>query len=269
MHNPRNEFSHRVDYRNESYGNWGAAGFRRNLAQDYENHRNLNNEGVQFRPNLVMEEDDSGVFSPPLWKNSPSPPKSPSQPLLHHQNYRVYSPNSRAQAIARGQWELMEMVKNMPESSYELSLKDLVEHHRIEAQNQDQDQVERLNKERNHGIQGLHQRSKKNEKMIRNGSFDKRGLFLKMGFPTFFKSKKKKTVVNNSSGKVSPKPEGSSDKDWWMKRFGGSSDSDSSRSRTGSTGSGGSVRKDSSRKRNGLLSSCWPCFHSRRNKPEE
>ncbi|CAI9763988.1 unnamed protein product [Fraxinus pennsylvanica] len=230
-------------------------------------------QGVQFRHNQVTEEDDSGVFSPPLWKNGPSSPKSPSHPLLHQQNYRVYSPNSRAQAIARGQWELMEMVKSMPESSYELSLKDLVEHHRIETQNQDQDQAERLNKEKNHGIRGLHQRSKKNEKMIRNGSFDNRGLFLKMGFPTFWKSKKKRSVVKSYSGKVSPKPEGSFDKDWWMKRFSGSSDSDSSRSKTGSSGStgcgSGSVRKDSSRKRNGFLSSCLPCFQSRRNKPEE
>ncbi|KAL2503639.1 embryo defective [Abeliophyllum distichum] len=241
MHNPRNEFSSTVDYRNGSYGNWGTNDFGRNLAQNYENQRNWNNQGVQFRPNQGMEEDDSGVLSPPLWKRSPSPPKSPSQPLLHHQNYRVYSPNSRAQAIARGQWELMEMVKNMPESSYELSLKDLVEHHRIETQ----DQEERLNKERKNGIQGLNQRgkvkrqeSKKNEKIVRNGSFDNRGLFLKMGFPISLKSKKKKNIVNNSGGKVSPKPEGSTDKDWWMKRFAGSTDSGSSGSVSGSGSSG-------------------------------
>ncbi|CAI9778061.1 unnamed protein product [Fraxinus pennsylvanica] len=263
MHNPRNEFSHTVDHRNGSCGDWGTAGFGRD-------NRNLNNQGVQFRPNQGMEEDDSGVHSPPLWKNSRSPAKSlsPSHPLLHHQNYRAFSPNSRTQAIARGQWELMEMVKNMPESSYELSLKDLVEHHRIETQ----DQEERLNKERNHGIQGLHQRAKKNEKMSRKGSFDNRGLFLKMSFPISLKTKKKNNVVN----KVLPKPEGSTDKDWWMKRFAGSSDSDSSRSRTGSSGSGStgsigsssSVRSTSSRKRNGFLRSCWPCFHSRRDKPE-
>ncbi|XP_022895188.1 uncharacterized protein LOC111409364 [Olea europaea var. sylvestris] len=225
MHNPRSELSDTVDYRNGSYGDLGTSGFGRN-------DRNLNNQGVQFRPNQGMEEEDPGVCSPPLWKNIPSPPKSlsPSHPLLHHQNYRAFSPNSRTQAIARGQWELMEMVKNMPESSYELSLKDLVEHHRIETQ----DEEERSNKKRNHGIQGLHQRAKKNETMIRKGSFDNRGLFLKMGFPISLKSKKKNNVVNN----VSPKPERSTDKDWWMKRFAGSSDSDSSRSRTGSSGSG-------------------------------
>lgn len=60
-------------------------------------------------------EDDSGFSSPPLWETTAKT------------DYKYLSPNSKSQAIARGQWELMEMVKAMPESSYELSLKDLVQ----------------------------------------------------------------------------------------------------------------------------------------------
>ncbi|XP_051139705.1 uncharacterized protein LOC127257363 [Andrographis paniculata] len=65
--------------------------------------------------------DNSGEVPPPLWK----PRRSPSRPLLRRMS--PPSPNSRREAIARGRWELMEMVNNMPESYYELSLKDIVE----------------------------------------------------------------------------------------------------------------------------------------------
>ncbi|TXG53070.1 hypothetical protein EZV62_022239 [Acer yangbiense] len=72
--------------------------------------------------------DDSGVCSPPLWRTSPN-----SSPQHRKNHYRSLSPSSRTQAIARGQRELMEMVGRMPESCYELSMKDLVEHPMIES----------------------------------------------------------------------------------------------------------------------------------------
>lgn len=43
------------------------------------------------------------------------------------------SPASRTEAIVRGQRELMDMVKNMAESNYELTLKDLVEQTKTET----------------------------------------------------------------------------------------------------------------------------------------
>lgn len=66
--------------------------------------------GIHF--NTLGRGEGSGTSSPPLWsaKGASSPP-----------------PPSRLEAIERGQRELMEMVQSMPESGYELSLRDLVE----------------------------------------------------------------------------------------------------------------------------------------------
>ncbi|XP_038692899.1 uncharacterized protein LOC119990845 [Tripterygium wilfordii] len=51
-------------------------------------------------------------------------PSSPLLPRNHH--FSSISPKSRMRALAEGRKELMEMIANMPESSYELSLKDIV-----------------------------------------------------------------------------------------------------------------------------------------------
>ncbi|XP_073135647.1 uncharacterized protein [Henckelia pumila] len=259
---------------------------RKSSPDDHGNQINTCREKTaMFRPQNhqeSMEADDSGVCSPPLWKNNPSPPKSPSEPLLGDNYYRSLSPNSRTQAIVRGQWELMEMVKNMPESSYELTLRDLVE-------NPSTDQTETTSPKLEKSSVASQQRGdmtmmkvkkqgsyKKPEKqhVMRSGSFDNnKGLFLNMVFPFSFKSKKKKGFASNNSGKVSPKPEtvkGVAEKDWWKKRFTGSSDSDSSRtsnnsgsssgSGSGSSGSSGGRRSKNTRTRNGFLCGCWPCF---------
>lgn len=274
MHDSRIEFPKALGYTRESFGRMRIVNFDakvRKTAQNYENYRNWNgDQGVQFRTHQSMEEEeDSGVCSPPLWNNIPQKSLS-NRPLLHH---------NRVQDIVRGQGELMEMVKNLPESSYELSLKDLVEPSIIETQDQDQEEgSDKLIK--NHDNQVLDQRVKvkrqesmvkeKRAKMIRNGSIVNRGLFLKMGFPITFKSKKKKNLANNAGSKVSPAPEVSSKgtgKEWWKKRFTCSSNSDNSRTSNsnGSTGSSSSSSGGSydSRRKNGFLSSCWSCFHSK------
>ncbi|KAK4433731.1 hypothetical protein Salat_0535800 [Sesamum alatum] len=275
-------------------GDWGGKNSATNdgrLAQTDESCSNeySDQELVQFRPTHnqeFMESDDSGVCSPPLWKNSPS-----SQPLLSHHISSSLSPNSRLQAITRGQRELMEMVKDLPESSYELSLKDLVEHHRMElTQAPDHHQVERVVVE-NSNHQSLQRRgvvrvksleSKKSDKnmmMRRSGSFENKGLFLNMVFPVSFNTKKKKS--NCTSGKVSPKPEvvkSGGERDWWKKRFTGSSDSDSSRTSNNSASSGSTRSSGGSssgrsystggRKKNGCRTGCWP-FISRRSRSVE
>ena len=48
-----------------------------------------------------------------------------AMPLNHHYSYP--SPNSRQQAIVDGRRKLMEMIQDITESSYELSLKDIVD----------------------------------------------------------------------------------------------------------------------------------------------
>ncbi|XP_075517161.1 uncharacterized protein LOC142551679 [Primulina tabacum] len=260
-------------------------GVRESSQHNDGNHSNTCREKiVMSRPENhqeSMEGDDSGVRSPPLWKNNPSPPKSPSEPLLGDHNQRSLSPNSRTQAIVRGQWELMEMVKNMPESSYELTLRDLVE-------NPTTDQTETTSPKYERSSIILQQKGetkvtkqesyKKHEKHVtRSGGFDNKGLFLNMVFPFSFKSKKKKGFASNNSGKVSPKPEivkGVAEKDWWKKKFTGSSDSDSSRTTinsgsSGSSGSSGGRSTRNTRTRYGFLSGCCPCFFNgkREKKP--
>ncbi|KAL8030840.1 hypothetical protein ABFX02_14G312300 [Erythranthe guttata] len=290
MFDPRTQFSD--TYNNHIHDN--------NIVLNNSSYNNNNNwcssdqEVVQFRPNLNLQQamgsdhddDSSGVCSPPLWKNipspSPSPSASPSQPLLSRHVYTSLSPNSRVQAIARGQRELMEMVKNMPESSYELSLKDIVENrHKMENQ-EDPPRVERVSKNNSENPRILQGKKSNDKNMMRNGSFKNKGLFIKMVMPTFsFQSKKKSNFGGNTNGKVSPKPDvvkggggGGGERDWWKKKFTGSSDSDSSRTsiNSGSTASSGGSTSSRSysgsgrKKKNGILTGCWPIFQSRRSK---
>ncbi|XP_027148814.1 uncharacterized protein LOC113749322 [Coffea eugenioides] len=274
-----------INDRNGS-GSWRSGSFgarARKTGGNYQNYWNLNGDGVQFRPQ--NSEDESGVQSPPLWKSSP--PTSPLNSRCNSNTYRSLSPTSRTQAIARGQRELMEMVKNMPESCYELSLKDLVEHPRIESPKEESYLLEQKNYDDrlqvlNQKVKSIRrQESKNSEKkaqILRSKSMENRDLFLKMVFPLSFKSRKKKNLMTNTLAKVSPKPEvpdktsKSVDKDWWKKRFSSSSGSESGRtsSNGGSTGSSGSSssssRSNSGRKRSGFLTSCFSCFYSTKGK---
>ncbi|XP_047977579.1 uncharacterized protein LOC125219601 [Salvia hispanica] len=231
------------------------------------NSASIDHEFVQFRPNFQTSDDDSGACSPPLWKSSPS---KPSEPLLSHHHYRSLSPAARLQAIARGQRELMEMVRNMPESSYELSLKDLVEHHRIEAPAPPPgESPARVGR----------QESKRS--VSRSGSLkvESRGVFLKMVLPFSVPAKRRSGVDRSfSSGRVLP-AKGGGEGDWWRKKVSRSSESDSSRMSVNS-GAGGSSRSSSagssscrsfgaSRKRNDYQTGCWPFFRAKNNKSAE
>ncbi|XP_042470334.1 uncharacterized protein LOC122052725 [Zingiber officinale] len=65
------------------------------------------------------EDDDGyGTSSPTLWKNSGN------SPTWHG---RRAGPTARAQEIARYRQEMLELVRGLPESEYELSLRDMVE----------------------------------------------------------------------------------------------------------------------------------------------
>lgn len=230
-----------------------------------QKHRNIQFSGQKMK-DQEDNDDESGGSSPPLWRNSPT--RSPVHPI----NYRSLSPNSRTQAIARGQWELMEIVKNMPESCFELSLKDLVEQPKsFESQ---EESLISTNREKNQDVQNRvnikkNDQIRKAKMMMRSKSIENGGVFIKMVSPVSLRSKKKKNKNSSANtNRVSPKPEecenSSSknlEKEWWKKRFSGSSSSNS----TGSTGrnssrgsSTSSSRNNSSnRKREGILSSCW------------
>lgn len=236
MYDSRNSSSNSYSRLSPSFGNPATMNLvekNGKLSQEHEiSHRDWYSE-VQFRPihdQQGLKEDDFGVMSPPLWKNSPSPARSPSRPLLSHRanGYRSLSPDSRAQAIAKGQSELMEMVRRMPESNYELSLKDIVEHHHRGDQNQ---APKTGDGSEQRGVL-VKVKKEENKRIDRNLSFENKGMFLNMVFPFSFNSKKKKKNGFSNSGRVSPKPEGlkvGGERDWWKKKFTGSSDSDSSR----------------------------------------
>lgn len=214
--------------------------------------------GIEFRP--CNEEDESGVTSPPLWHASP--PKSPpnestplqSQAYNHNHHYHSLSPTSRLRAIERGKEELMEMVKTMPESCYELSLKDLVEHSKIhEARQQSRAVSEDKEKDNKGGKMKKIKIIKFDERqMSRSGSItDNRPLLLKMFCPVPLRSKKKKNS-SPSNGKVSPRPvegEKFGEKDWWRRRF----------SVPEPNGSGSS----SGRSKGPTLPGCWSFFHKK------
>ncbi|KAE8666657.1 putative Tetratricopeptide repeat (TPR)-like superfamily protein [Hibiscus syriacus] len=169
-----------------------------------QSYRSWNTMGAD--QTSVMEEDDSGVSTPPLWGTNPSTSGK-------NINYRCLSPSSKAQAIARGQRELMEMVSRMPECCFELTLKDLVEHQDAAVESKQESCAE--------GIGAFNEdayskeKGKKNQKpqIKRSGSIDNEGFLLKMVFPFSLgsKSKNKKNMKRNGSNvnynpRVSLKP---------------------------------------------------------------
>lgn len=255
-----------IGSRSDNYNNWEAMNFANSRGRKPAQNQ------PSYGSYTSTNEHESGVCSPPLWKTSPS--RSPPRQKSNH--YRSLSPASRAQAIARGQNELMEMVRNMPESCYELSLRDLVEQPFVLARQQ-QSMSEEEDQSRNLSTENLFRGDDNNKKKgntstasdrkppaKRKGNLEHGGFLLKMVFPVTFRSKTKKKMNKNesmsntsTSAKVSPKPlipEGSVksvDKEWWRKRFSvsGESESGDSSINSGSMKSNGSRSSTSSTSR--------------------
>ncbi|KAG5111901.1 hypothetical protein JHK82_035170 [Glycine max] len=267
--------SNEIGHITHGYDTWGATNTdfmaSKKRPKNYKICHSYNNDmEVQLGTGSKVDDDESGICSPPLWTTSP--PKSPHQCKNH---YRCLSPASKTQAIARGQRELMEMVKSMPESSYELSLKDLVEHPRVEVA-----QEKGAEERKNLGDKNVDSRKKvdmniKKGQVKRSGNIDSGGFYLKMVFPISLGSKKKtknESLVNSGSNKVSPRTSVSDhgskslDKEWWKKKSlsgsGGESDSGVSSINSGSMKSSGSNNSSSSSRSNSRhevnASSCWP-----------
>ncbi|KAL5071122.1 hypothetical protein RYX36_022009 [Vicia faba] len=234
---------------------------------------NNNNNNICQTKNINNDPHESGMCSPPLWTTN-------SNKSI---NYRSLSPESKTEAIERGQRELMEMVKNMPESSYELTLKDLVEeqqqqhhhhHHHVEENNNNINRVVKqksLNNKKANKREGM---MDKRSISTGHGNIDSGGFYLKMVFPISLGSSKKQyykknkeSLVNNNNSKVSPRTSsvsdhGSVNKDWWKKKksgseYGGESDHSASTKRSASMSSSCSSRSNTSRHEMSA-SSCWP-----------
>ncbi|KAJ6335768.1 hypothetical protein OIU77_025674 [Salix suchowensis] len=254
----------------------------RKTAEKYCNHHGWDNTGMFGAQRKDVQDEASGVRSPPLWRTSP--PRSPQRRRNH---YRSLSPSSKAQAIARGQKELSEMVSRMPEGCYELSLRDLVEQPMVfddvkeesfgkdrNINNQDE-RILRRGKEKKKNVE-------KKSQMNRSGSLNNEGFLLKMVSPISFGLRKKKKntnstqIINNSSkdGKVSPRPflfdngpEKSVDEEWWKNKFSQSKVSENGAGLTNSNSIGSSKRSSSSKSssRNGS-GGCWSFIFAKKGK---
>lgn len=138
----------------------------------------------------------------------------------------------------------------MPESAYDLSLKDLVELDKIAVENngstseaiqKEKTKRRNINNSRNNKKYGL-----------RNGNMNQRDFLLKMFLPVAL-GPKKRSSSNGTCSKVLPKPqriegeemrlEKSVDTEWWKKRFSSSRESLNSRTSRSSSCSNGSRRR--------------------------
>ncbi|KAL5843902.1 hypothetical protein ACOSQ4_009860 [Xanthoceras sorbifolium] len=229
----------------------------------YDGYRSWKSLGTERKVVVVDGDDDSGVCSPPLWRTSPT-----ASPQHQKNHYRSLSPSSRTQAIARGQRELMEMVSRMPESCYELSMKDLVEQPIIEMK-QESFREEKSDKNKNE------KKKKKNKKDVqmlkRSGSLDNERFLLKMVFPVYMGSKKNSkkridSLSNSNISKITPKSTvcDGSDKEWWKKTQTNGSSNNSGSAKSSSASSSSS--RSSSRQGSG---SCWPFMRTKKSKKLE
>ncbi|XP_022153674.1 uncharacterized protein LOC111021132 [Momordica charantia] len=252
---------------------WNAMEFDSRPALNHEIFRSWNGRQIHLRDEAV--ELESGFRL--------SPQRSPQ---FYRSNYQSLSPPSKARAIATGQKELMEMVSHMPESCYELSLRDLVEQPRVLGLEE-----ETVADERDFNLGGDREifamENRKSKKGISRplvskstGNMENGGLYLKMGFPksigTTKKKKKKNDSALNTSAKVSPKPPPPADKDWWKRRFSVSSESESvgygssinngsikSSSSSSSNGSHGSNKNRTKSARRNTSGGCWSWIYSK------
>ncbi|KAL1207988.1 hypothetical protein V5N11_022033 [Cardamine amara subsp. amara] len=216
-------------------------------------------------PSIPNDHSDSGVCSPTLWTTSP--PKSPRH---RPEDYWSLSPDSKAQAIARGQRELMDMVSKMPESCYELSLKDLVE---VRVKDENERKVfDELPKRMNRMSKVV--KKTKSDKWVdsnRTGGGINSGFLLKMMFPVSLRSKKnttkkKKKKKKGEDSKVSPRPSISDesvkgeDRDWWNRLSESRGSATTKRSNSNSSNRSRSSLRDEGRS---CFSFFWKKVHSR------
>ncbi|XP_059656360.1 uncharacterized protein LOC132303207 [Cornus florida] len=188
----------------------------------------------------------------PLWKktrnNNIRYEASPLLPYNHH--YSFPSPNSRLQAIIDGRRELMEMIQDLPESSYELSLKDMVKEDDQISEGVRKEDGTTAEREQNFETKvKIKQKNKRNTgrgPIARCESMDSGVFLLKMFFPTSLGLKKKpKTKISRT-----PSFEGSEKmvrKDWWKMRFLVAGESRNSVSRVNESTSSSSSRSSSSK----------------------
>lgn len=251
---------------------WGAS-----ETQYYSNDRGASE--VEFQAQV---EEDFVDYSLPLWKTDMSRNvRNESSPLLprgHH--YSNISPRSRLQVMAEGRRKLMEIVHSMPESSYELSLKDIVDEQQISEGAQDEMPKQRTISDFKSEAEIIKkQKTKKPKSFSKSGnisrstSMEKEKFLIKMFIPTSLSFKIRSDNTTNDT-KVPPRSsmeltDNRADKEWWVKRIlftkEGRKSGSSSRNSSTSTSSRNS---STSRYDDNMdaLPSCWPIFCTKKSK---
>ncbi|CAI9758339.1 unnamed protein product [Fraxinus pennsylvanica] len=174
--------------------------------------------------------DDSGdtedqflACSPPLWTRTSRSFPHEAYPLLpsnHH--HSCSSPTSRIRATANARRELMEMIKDIPESSYELSLKDIVEDKLSKEKEKNRTIVEERNSNKTKTRNSTKSKTAGRSQISRTPSMESGVFLLKMPLPIPLSPKKNLKARNCTKISPGPPSEGSekhANKDWWKMIF--------------------------------------------------
>jgi len=190
----------------------------------------------------------SGHHDEPDWLaklDSKSPVNQPLSPAH-------YAPTSRVEAIARYKKEMLELVKDAPEYTYELSLRDLVELPRIVRTARDlvelpkivraaREPLARERLQKNNSRRGGQEKIKKaGRRHLRSESMESGGFLLKMFFPKPLSGTKRSS--RSSSGSLKPSSRSSSSGSSKSGSSSSSSESNSASSSSGTSKSGSNSR---------------------------
>uniref|UniRef100_A0A7N0TX65 Uncharacterized protein n=1 Tax=Kalanchoe fedtschenkoi TaxID=63787 RepID=A0A7N0TX65_KALFE len=155
-----------------------------------------------YAQTVVSQADDYSAYSPPspVWeKTRPTTTTSTTdvRPLLPN-GHPCSSDLSPRSLIAHSREEMMQMIRELPESCYELSLKDIVD-----CKIAQQDARLKPPTEEQPGLPHVkHYQVKEKKKITRSDSMDNTTFLIKTFFPSFSKTK---LVLGNASG-TNPMP---------------------------------------------------------------
>ncbi|KAK4416664.1 hypothetical protein Salat_2491900 [Sesamum alatum] len=176
--------------------------------------------GASFEGQRLVE-DREGAYSPPLWTRAPVDCRRETSRLLPRKHeFSCLSPASRLRAIVDGRRELMEMIQDLPESSYELTLKDIVDDQQNMEEVQEKEVIVEEKKLKHKTESGISQNSQKtkNRQICRTESMESEVFLLKMFLPASLSSKKKPKTRKHPKpcpGKSLEGSEKRAAKNWW------------------------------------------------------
>ncbi|KAJ6817250.1 putative ena/VASP-like protein [Iris pallida] len=232
--------------------------------------------------------EKSGAPSPEIWMAGklPTVRSSEASPAgsRRFDEDRHISNGSRAVSIAKYRQEMLDLVRDVPENSYELSLIDIVEPTKItekvmETTAEDTSEEETDNNDNDKKKKKKEKKEKKKSKkgimrrVSRSESMESGGLMLKMFIPRMPVALGGKKHSFSKTGKVSPSKPSSVDGDKdcaekkrvegerWSKEFGERISSTGSSTSTSSSSNSTSSSTSSSSVSNRLIGSCYPFAH--------